>query len=61
MKECGNMMLEHFVTLFGSDQDTQKKEEYLDQVWDILQESYRSIGGLANISDADELLSSEYI
>ena len=55
------MLLEHFVTLFDSDQDTQKKEEYLDQVWDILQESYRSIGGIANISDADELLNSEYI
>lgn len=61
MKECGNVLLEHFVTLFDSDQDTQKKEEYLDQVWNILQESYKSIGGLANISDADELLNSEYI
>lgn len=55
------MLLEHFVTLFDSEKDVQKKEEYLDQVWDILQDSYRAIGGIANISEPEELLDDEYI
>lgn len=52
------IILEHFVTLFDNDD---RKEEYLDQVWDILQDSYRSIGGIANISEPEELLDEDYI
>lgn len=52
---------EHYVTLFDSDADLDKKEYYLDQVWDILTESYKAIGGMANVSEPEELLNDEYV
>ena len=54
-------MVEHYVTLFDSDSDINKKEYYLYQVWDILVESYKAIGGMANVSEPEELLDGSYI
>lgn len=50
------IFLEHYVTLFD---DEEKKKKYLDQVWDILQKSYAPIGGIANMSEPEDLLDPE--
>lgn len=53
------IFLEHYVTLFEDDEE--KKQYYLEQVWDILQDAYANIGGIANISEPEELLDKDYI
>lgn len=55
------ILFEHYVTLFDSDSDMTKKEEYLDQVWSILQDAYAAIGGIANIDEKEELLDEDFI
>jgi hypothetical protein len=56
------MLLEHYVTLFNdNDEDFEKKKQYLDQVWDVLQSSYAPIGGIANMSDPEDLLDDEFM
>ena len=55
------IFLEHYVTLFDSDKDTEKKEEYLNDVWNILQDTYKNIGGIANIESPEELLDRKYV
>lgn len=47
---------EHYVTLWNDEEDITDKEKYLDQVWDILQKSYASIGGLASLKSPKALL-----
>lgn len=46
------IIFEHYVTAFVEDE----KEQYLDAVWDILQKSYASIGGLKGLSKPEDLL-----
>lgn len=54
------IFLEHYVTLFNdNEKDFMKKKEYLDQVWDVLQKSYAPIGGIANMSEPEDLLDPE--
>ena len=56
------MLLEHYITLFNdNDDDYVKKEQYLDEVWVILQKSYKNIGGIASMSSPDDLLSDKLI
>ena len=43
MKTYKEFISETFVNLIGDDQD---KEKYVDEVWDILQKSYKPIGGI---------------
>ena len=45
---------EHFVTAFETDKEL--KEQYLEQVWSILQESYKNIGGLGIFNKPSDLL-----
>jgi hypothetical protein len=45
-------LFEHFVNLF--DEDSKKK--YADQVWDILQKSYASVGGFHSAASTEELI-----
>ena len=54
------IFLEHYVTLFNdNEKDFMKKKEYLDQVWDVLQKSYAPIGGMANMSEPEDLLDAD--
>ena len=55
------IFLEHYVTLFNDDNDMNTKEEYLDQVWDLLQQAYAAISGMANMKDKEELLDDNLI
>lgn len=48
------MILEHFLTYFENDEAS--KEQVLDQVWDILQRTYKPIGGIANLQNKEQLL-----
>lgn len=55
------IFLEHFITLFNdNEQDFERKKQYLNQVWHILQDSYKSIGGIANIQNPKDLLDDEF-
>ena len=47
---------EHYVTLWDDEEDLIDKEKYLDEVWEILQKSYASIGGNASMKDKKALL-----
>jgi hypothetical protein len=43
-----NNLLEKFVNAVGNDETAMAtKKKYMDQVWDLLQHSYRKIGGIA--------------
>lgn len=44
-KEYYNLLFENVVNLIGSD-SIQKRVQYADQVWNILQTAYQSIGGI---------------
>ena len=48
------IFLEHFLTYFEN--DMKSKEHVLDQVWDILQRTYKPIGGIANLQNKEQLL-----
>ena len=52
IKEHEEFINEHFVTL------TKKEDmkKYADEVWDILQQSYKYCGGIAGINNVDELI-----
>lgn len=52
-------ILEHFITAFEDDKDI--KERYINQVWNILQNSYKELGGLFGFSDEKDLLKSNNI
>ena len=45
-------LLEHYLTLISPDQ----KDKYKNIVWDILQKSYKNIGGFWTHKDPDELI-----
>lgn len=47
-----DMINEHFVNLLKKDQ----MQEYKDQVWKILEDSYSYIGGMAGMRDVDQLI-----
>lgn len=49
------LFIEHYVTCFEVDE----KEQYLDAVWNILQKSYASIGGLKGMSGKTDLLNDD--
>lgn len=46
------IFIEHYLTYFDRDD----KEQYVDEVWNILQKSYASIGGLKGMSSKEDLL-----
>lgn len=46
---------EHFVNIFPN-KDRQDVEMYKDEVWDILQQSYKPIGGLLGVDTIDDLI-----
>lgn len=49
MKSFKSFLSESFVNAVN-DKNYDKKEKYVQQVWDILQQSYKSIGGIFNSS-----------
>lgn len=51
-------LLEHYITI--DNDDIEGKKKYLDDVKDIIEKSYASIGG-AHIKDFNELLSNRYL
>ena len=51
-KEHLEFINEHFITL--TKKDDMKK--YADEVWDMLQDSYKYCGGIAGINNVDELI-----
>jgi len=48
-----NLLLERYINLH-SDQEIKK---YIDDIWDILQRSYKDIGGFATASSKEDLIS----
>lgn len=48
------LICEHFVTLFHNNQ--KEKEEYIDEVWDMLQQAYKPIGGFKTADTKEELM-----
>lgn len=46
------LFIEHYLTFF----EKEDKEQYLDDVWNILQKSYAAIGGVAGLKDKNDLL-----
>ena len=51
------IFLEHYITAF----DIDEKEPYIDDVWDILQQSYKNIGGLKGMNGPEDLLDDNII
>jgi hypothetical protein len=47
-----NLLLERFVNLFSK----QEMQKYIDEIWDILQRSYRPIGGFLTASSKEDLI-----
>ncbi len=47
-----DILTEHFINL----NTPEEKSQYKDEVWDILQKSYASIGGFKSAVDAEELV-----
>lgn len=47
-------LTEKFHNLFSAEQ----KEQYADQVWDILNQSYKPIGGLRGIESKEDMIQS---
>ena len=50
---------EHFITAWN--EDTDLKQKYFDQVINILETSYKSIGGLVSLENNEEILKKNYI
>lgn len=55
LNESQELIMEHFVNIF-IDKDDAKVQKYKDEVWDILQASYASIGGLFGIDTVNDLI-----
>lgn len=52
-------IFEHYVTAW--EEDVELKEHYLDDVWEILQKSYKNLGGLLTFKNKEDLLKSNNI
>lgn len=50
------IVTEHYLTLWNDKDGDTNKEKYLSQVWNILLESYKDIGGIASIKSPEALL-----
>ena len=49
-------IFEHYVTAW--EEDVELKEHYLEDVWEILQKSYKNLGGLLTFKNKEDLLKS---
>lgn len=47
---------EHYVTLWNEPEYIDEKEKYLDEVWNLIQTAYASIGGMASMTHKEDLM-----